>query len=137
MNGQTTAPLSDERLAQLAALVVATVGGPWLYDETDREVTTEHGVAVAEVPLVADGELIAETPVAVAELLAEVQQLRASVAELEGRPSRADVLREAADHLSGACLHHNPDLDEGWPDCPCEYADDIRRLANLAEGATR
>lgn len=50
----------------------------------------------------------------------------------------AKVLRGAADDLMVACPEHG-DADEVWMDCPCEYAEDLERMAAqvLAEaGAT-
>ncbi|MFF2964296.1 hypothetical protein ACFVT1_36640 [Streptomyces sp. NPDC057963] len=47
---------------------------------------------------------------------------------------RAEVLTEAADDLVAACPDHG-DADEAWMDCPCEYADELRRMAAIAGGA--
>ncbi|MFF2189291.1 hypothetical protein [Streptomyces sp. NPDC058155] len=47
---------------------------------------------------------------------------------------RAEALREAADDLVSACPEHG-DADEAWMDCPCEYADELRRKAELIAGA--
>ncbi|MFB7007855.1 MULTISPECIES: hypothetical protein [unclassified Streptomyces] len=47
---------------------------------------------------------------------------------------RAEVLTEAADNLVAACPEHG-DADEAWMDCPCEYADELRRMAAVAGGA--
>ncbi|MFE5090641.1 hypothetical protein ACFRCI_09600 [Streptomyces sp. NPDC056638] len=47
---------------------------------------------------------------------------------------RAEVLTEAADNLVAACPDHG-DADEAWMDCPCEYADELRRTAAVAGGA--
>ncbi|MEU2135333.1 hypothetical protein [Streptomyces sp. NPDC018352] len=44
---------------------------------------------------------------------------------------RAEVLTEAADNLVAACPEHG-DADEAWMDCPCEYADELRRMAAIA-----
>ncbi|MFF8716212.1 hypothetical protein ACF07T_32975 [Streptomyces sp. NPDC015184] len=44
---------------------------------------------------------------------------------------RAEVLTEAADDLVAACPDHG-DADEAWMDCPCEYADELRRMAAIA-----
>lgn len=63
-----------------------------------------------------------------------VDWLIARVAELEARPSHAEVLVEAADDLVAACPEHS-DADECWMDCPCEYADELRRRAALVGGA--
>jgi hypothetical protein len=60
-----------------------------------------------------------------------VDWLIGRVAELESRPSPADVLRQAADDLTAACPEHS-DADEAWMDCPCEFADELRRKAALA-----
>ncbi|NJQ14189.1 hypothetical protein [Streptomyces bohaiensis] len=84
-----SAPLSDERLAPLAT------DGPWLYDESDGEVITVHGVLVAEVGAGANGELIAAAPA----LATEVQQLRDRVAALTELTRRWD---EKADALLGS-----------------------------------
>ena len=63
-------------------------------------------------------------------LLPAVEWLIGRVAELEARPSPADVLRQAADDLTAACPEHS-DADEAWMDCPCEFADELRRKAVL------
>jgi hypothetical protein len=60
-----------------------------------------------------------------------VDWLIGRVAELEARPSPADALRQAADDLTAACPDHG-DADEAWMDCPCEFADELRRKAALA-----
>lgn len=60
-----------------------------------------------------------------------VDWLIGRVAELEARPSPADVLRQAADDLTAACPDHS-DADEAWMDCPCEFADELRRKAGLS-----
>lgn len=49
---------------------------------------------------------------------------------------RAEVLTEAADDLVAACPDHG-DADEAWMDCPCEYADELRRMAALAGSAAQ
>lgn len=62
-------------------------------------------------------------------LLAEVDRLRARVAELEARPSRAEVLREAADTADQ--MGHSPAItrelrrltDESWHSAPCRVPD--------------
>ncbi|WP_405611189.1 hypothetical protein [Streptomyces sp. NBC_01508] len=46
---------------------------------------------------------------------------------------RAEALTEAADDLLSACPEHG-DSDEAWMDCPCEYADELRRTADLIAG---
>lgn len=46
------------------------------------------------------------------------------------------VLRQAAEDLMAACPEHGG-ADETWMDCPCEYAEELLRKADLAEaGAT-
>jgi len=47
---------------------------------------------------------------------------------------RAEVLNEAADDLVSACPDHGSG-DEAWMDCPCEYADELRRKAALSTPA--
>jgi hypothetical protein len=42
------------------------------------------------------------------------------------------VLRKAAAELMAACPEHG-DADEAWMDCPCEYAEDLERMAILTE----
>lgn len=46
---------------------------------------------------------------------------------------RAEALRDAADGLVSACPEHG-DSDEAWMDCPCEYAEEVRRTADLIVG---
>ncbi|MCZ7413102.1 hypothetical protein [Streptomyces sp. WMMC897] len=103
-----SAPMMPERLAEIRDRAVYLRG---------------HGADADEYEI----ELSAGTDVPA--LLAEVERLRA---ELAARPSRAEVLREAADSLAAACPEHS-DADEAWMDCPCEYADELRRMADLAD----
>jgi hypothetical protein len=44
---------------------------------------------------------------------------------------RAEVLRAAADKLVAACPAHSTSA-ECWADCPCDYADELRRMADEA-----
>lgn len=48
---------------------------------------------------------------------------------------RAETRREAADDLVSACPEHS-DGDEAWMGCPCEYADELRRTADLIGGGS-
>jgi len=49
-----------------------------------------------------------------------------------GWAPRTETLHQAATDLSSACPDHS-DADEAWMDCPCEYADELRRMAKTAE----
>ncbi|MFG2307627.1 hypothetical protein ACGFS9_02890 [Streptomyces sp. NPDC048566] len=45
------------------------------------------------------------------------------------------VLRQAAEDLMAPCPEHG-DSDEVWMDCPCEYAEELVRRAQLLGGRT-
>jgi uncharacterized membrane protein YccC len=70
----------------------------------------------------------------VAELEAVVSGIDAP-AELAGRPSRAEVLRQEADEIVAHCPDHT-DGEEAWMDCHCDVADEMRRRASKAEAGT-
>lgn len=43
----------------------------------------------------------------------------------------ARIVRQCADFLSESCFDHNKDLVEGWAQCPCWAADELRRAADV------
>jgi hypothetical protein len=60
------------------------------------------------------------------------------IAELEAAAAKAGAaaLKEAAEELMAACPEHGG-ADEAWMDCPCEYAEELVRKAELAETSVR
>ncbi|MFH8483666.1 hypothetical protein [Streptomyces sp. NPDC018055] len=127
----TDTPMTPDRLAEIRNRKLDEVtAGPWLVaDGSDgRPVvyveTLRDGRAGARVLLAADGateadaQFVASARRAMPELLAEVDRLRAQVAELEARPTVGYAVwcvgqslgDEAAQHL----LDLNPDL-KGTP----------------------
>jgi hypothetical protein len=104
-----TAPLSEDRLAEYAALEAAATKGHWALSEFG-EVFTADGDTIADVwePTHAsrNGEFIAQARVIVPELLAEVARLRAAVPA-----ARASGYRAAADQAAEAVAVHGADAD--------------------------
>lgn len=66
-----------------------------------------------------------------------VEWLLNRVAELEQRPSRAEVLREAADEIIAAPCPEHGTRDETWIECYCAVGDELRRMAHAAEAGDR
>ncbi|MFZ4264468.1 hypothetical protein [Streptomyces arboris] len=64
-----------------------------------------------------------------AQLKGQVRGLRAHVAELEARPSPAEVLRQVADQWAAHCPEHS-DADDVWMDCPADWVFELRRAAD-------
>lgn len=133
-------PIADlpERLKGIAGRVDAATAGLWLVADGENgrpvvyiETGAGRARVLAEFVAEADAQFVCTARERMPELLAEVARLRA---ELATRPSPAAVLREAADDLVSACPEHG-DADEAWMDCPCEYADELRRRAALIGGA--
>lgn len=48
--------------------------------------------------------------------------------------TRADMRREIADWVVSGCFNHGPaDSQEGWLDCHCPVADELRRKVRVTE----
>lgn len=43
----------------------------------------------------------------------------------------AAIVRQCADFISSSCFDHNPELTEGWSQCYCDMADELRFAANV------
>jgi hypothetical protein len=112
-----------------------------LYGATLLGQVIEPPYTVAPVDLLAE---VGRLQTRVADLERERDELNAMIRssntaavtarrELEQRPDRATVLREAVDEVTASCPEHGP-REEAWMDCHCEVADLLREMAGAAEG---
>ncbi len=119
-----TLPLPDEQLDQIRAREAAAFPGPWYTDSlTEADGSTSYGVAakddLLDDPFVvalqdlnpADAEFIAHARQDVPALLAEVERLRARVAELEANSEVEQPQARVADFGDW--------LNENAPEAPC------------------
>ncbi|MFJ1695743.1 hypothetical protein ACIOHC_11415 [Streptomyces sp. NPDC088252] len=67
---------------------------------------------------------------------AEVDRLRARIAELESQPAPAAVLRGVADEWSAQCPEHS-EADEVWMSCPGEWVYELHLAADAFEAGVR
>lgn len=104
---------------------------------TVTELTAARDAARTDVESLRDQLAAVCGSTTVAERMQEQQQfintLTARVTELEARPTRAQVLREAARKFQTEC----PEAGGQLPLCMCHAADPLRELADTAEAGDR
>jgi hypothetical protein len=115
--------------------------------EQGRQIPTSLAIALDSAGLLNSPEHAAEherllaerhsTNESVDEAARALRANRDRIAELEAAAAkaRAAALKEAAEELMAACPEHG-DADEVWMDCPCEFAEELLRKAELASTTT-
>ena len=132
-------PMTPARLAEIAARAEAATPGPWLVaDGADGrpvvyvESGAGAGIVAESVRTEADAQSIAKSRRWVPALLAEVASLRA---ELDARPTRAEVLREAATEAGEIAEELRGSGGEPAEDREWGAAQVAQRLFDLADEA--
>lgn len=149
MTTETTRPQLPQRSesAMHTRAVNAAAGVLLAAMEQGRQIPTSLAIALDSAGLLNSPEHAAEherllaerhsTNESVDEAARALRANRDRIAELEAAAAkaRAAALKEAAEELMAACPEHG-DADEVWMDCPCEFAEELLRKAELASTTT-
>jgi len=131
-----SARLTPEREQEIRTLEQAASPSPWfVHPDWQGRVFSDslynhHIARVTGTNPDANERFIASARQAVPELLAEMDRLRA---ELAARPSRAKVLREAADALEARVADVDVDTRTTWAGMDAAY---LRHMADRTEAGT-